>query len=165
MKPLVYLETSVVSYLAARPSRDLIVAAHQQITAQWWDQRENWTLYASRLVVAEAAGGDADAAARRIQLLQGIAHLALTPEAEALVEQLMKVAALPATALEDAFHIGLAIAHGMDFLVTWNCTHIANASKRNLIAKVANSAGYVMPVICTPEELLGENNVDRSDCR
>lgn len=160
MKPLVYLETSVISYLAARPSRDLIVAAHQQITQQWWDQKENWALYASRLVVTEASGGDTEAAARRIQLLQGIAHLALTSEVETLVEQLMKVAALPATALEDAFHIGLAIAHGMDFLVTWNCTHIANASKRNLIARVASNAGYVMPVICTPEELLGENDVD-----
>jgi hypothetical protein len=160
VKPLVYLETSVVSYLAARPSRDLIVAAHQQITQQWWELKENWAIYGSRLVVAEASGGDAEAAARRLQLLQGIAHLALTPEVEALVEQLMKAAALPASALEDAFHIGLAIAHGMDFLVTWNCTHIANASKRNLIARVANNAGYVMPVICTPEELLGENNVD-----
>jgi predicted nucleic acid-binding protein len=160
MKSLVYLETSVVSYLAARPSRDLIVAAHQQITQQWWDQRENWGLYASRLVVTEASGDDADAAARRIQLLQGVAHLAVTPDVETLVEQLMKVAALPVTALEDAFHIGLAIAHGMDFLVTWNCTHIANAAKRNLITKVANQAGYVMPVICTPEELLGDDYVD-----
>lgn len=160
MKPLVYLETSVVSYLAARPSRDLIVAAHQQITQQWWDQKGSWTLYTSRLVVTEASGGDIDAAAKRIELLQGVPQLALTSDVEMLVEQLMKFAALPATALEDAFHIGLAIAHGMDFLVTWNCTHIANATKRNLISKIAGNAGYVMPVICTPEELLGENHVD-----
>ncbi len=162
MRSSVYVETSVISYLAARPSSDVIVAAHQQLTQQWWDYRYDWDLYASRLVVAEAKRGDAEAAERRVELLKGISHLAITAEVENLVNRLMQAVALPSTAVEDAFHIGLATAHGMDFLLTWNCTHIANATKRGVIERVCVDAGYAMPVICTPEEMLGERNVDRS---
>ncbi len=163
MKSTVYIETSVVSYLAARMSRDLVVAGHQQITQEWWDARDDWELYASRLVVVEAMRGDPGASDRRLQHLRGIPHLAMTPQVETLVAALVESAALPEKAVEDTFHIALAAVHGMDFLLTWNCTHIANAIKRGTIERVCETAGYAMPIICTPEELLGERNVDRSD--
>lgn len=107
--------------------------------------------------------GDSGASTRRLQLLRGIPHLAMTPQVETLVVALMEAAALPEKAVEDAFHIALATVHGMDFLLTWNCKHIANAIKRGTIERVCEMTGYAMPVICTPEELLGERNVDRSD--
>ena len=163
MKSTVYIETSVISYLAARMSRDLVVAGHQQITQEWWDARGDWKLYASRLVAEEATRGDPAASARRLDHLNGIPHLAMTPQVETLVVALIEAAALPEKAVEDAFHIALATVHGMDFLLTWNCTHIANAIKRGLIERVWDAAGYTMPIICTPEELIGERNVDRSD--
>lgn len=163
MKSTVYIETSVISYLAARMSRDLVVAGHQQITQEWWEVRDDWELFSSRLVVAEAMRGDPEAAQRRLGQLQDIPHLAMTTEAETLVTALIKAAALPEKAVEDAFHIALATVHGMDFLLTWNCKHIANAIKRGTIEHVCVTAGFAMPVICTPEELLGEKNVDRSD--
>lgn len=163
MKQTVYIETSVISYQAARPSRDLIVAAHQQITQEWWAVRDDWELYASRLVLSEAMRGDPSASSRRVQQLHGIPHLAMTPRIETLVVALIEVAALPEKAVEDAFHIALAAVHGMDFLLTWNCKHIANATKRGIIESVCEMAGYAMPVICTPEELLGGRNVERSD--
>ncbi|MBS4099065.1 MAG: type II toxin-antitoxin system VapC family toxin [Sulfuricella sp.] len=164
MKQTVYIETSVISYLAARMSRDLVVAGHQQITQEWWELRDDCELHASRLVVVEAMKGDHGASARRLELLHGIPHLAMTPQVETLVVALMEAAALPEKAVEDAFHIALATVHGMDFLLTWNCKHIANAIKRGVIERVCEMAGYAMPVICTPEELLGDRNVDRSDC-
>lgn len=163
MKSTVYIETSVVSYLVARMSRDLVVAGHQQITQEWWEVRNDWELYASRLVVAEAMRGDPSASARRLEQLHGIPHLAMTPQVEPLVVALIEAAALPEKAVEDAFHIALAAVHGMDFLLTWNCKHIANAIKRGIIERVCEMAGYAMPIICTQEELLGEKNVDRSD--
>ncbi len=160
MKSTVYIETSVISYLSARMSRDLVVAGHQQITQEWWEVRDDWDLYASRLVVVEAMRGDPDASARRLEQLRGIPHLAMVPHVEILVAGLIKAAALPEKAVEDAFHIALASVHGMDFLLTWNCKHIANAIKRGVIEHVCEMAGYAMPVICTPEELLGDKNVD-----
>lgn len=163
MKSTVYIETSVISYLIARMSRDLVVAGHQQITQEWWEARDDWELYASRLVVAEATRGDPGASSRRLEQLHGIPHLAMTPPVETLVVALIEAAALPEKAVEDAFHIALATVHGMDFLLTWNCKHIANAIKRGIIERVCERAGYAMPVICTPEELLGEKNVERSD--
>jgi hypothetical protein len=99
-----------------------------------------------------------------MEKLHGIPHLAMTSQVETLVAALIEAAALPEKAVEDAFHIALAAVHGMDFLLTWNCKHIANAIKRGIIEHVCEIAGYAMPIICTPEELLGDRNVDRSDC-
>lgn len=163
MKSTVYIETSVISYLIARMSRGLVVAGHQQITQEWWEARDDWELYASRLVVAEATRGDPGTSSRRLEQLHGIPHLAMTPPVETLVVALIEAAALPGKAVEDAFHIALATVHGMDFLLTWNRKHIANAIKRGIIERVCERAGYAMPVICTPEELLGERNAERSD--
>jgi predicted nucleic acid-binding protein len=153
--PRVYLETTVISYLTARPSRNLRVVAHREITADWWARRRmRFELYVSRLVIDEASAGDVEAAAQRLVTLSGIPRLELTEAASLLAESLVTGAAIPREAIEDALHVAVAAAHGMDYLLTWNCRHIANAAMRNRIADVCASSGFEAPVICTPEELL-----------
>jgi predicted nucleic acid-binding protein len=153
----IYLETTIISYLAARPSRDLRVAAHQQATAEWWaGGRHDFELYVSQLVLEEAAAGDADAAARRLGLIEGLDFLNLTEACLALAEKLVADGSVPAEAEADALHIAVAAVHGMDYLLTWNCRHIANAMMRTRIQRSCFEAGYDAPVVCTPEELLEE---------
>ena len=152
-----YLETTVVSYLAARPSRDLRVAAHQQATSEWWTtKRHQFDVYVSQLVLEEAAVGDEDASGRRLGYLERISQLGLTDATLALAEKLLADGAVPQEAEEDALHIAVAAVHGMDYLLTWNCRHIANATMRSRIQASCFDAGYDAPVICTPEELLEE---------
>ncbi|MCI0463869.1 MAG: type II toxin-antitoxin system VapC family toxin [Gemmataceae bacterium] len=138
MKPLVYVETTIPSYLTAWPSRDLVRAAHQQLTREWWARRDRFDLYASRLVVQECQAGDAQAAVERLAALAGIS----------LLEQTAEVGELA-----DALHIATAAVHGMHYLLTWNCTHLANVVLRPQIEAVCRAAGYEPPLICTPEEL------------
>lgn len=154
MKPKVYVETTILSYLTALPSRDLVIAAHQQLTAEWWQGRERFSLFASEVVLAEAARGDPTAAARRLEAAGAMEMLSATPEAQFLAAALLEAAALPRKAAIDAVHVALAAAHGMDFLLTWNCTHIANAVIRPRIEAVCERQGFRPPVICTPEELV-----------
>lgn len=153
MKPRVYVETSVISYLAAWPSRDLVVAAHQQITQEWWGKRDRFDLYASPLVVSEAARGDANAAQRRLALLQDIPSVEMNAAVNVLGRQLVQQLALPPNALDDAFHVAAATVHGLGFLVTWNCTHIANLQTRRKIESICRACGFEPCVIGTPEEL------------
>ena len=156
MKPKVYIETTVVSYLTGWPSRDLIVAAHQQITREWWQGRTRFDLYVSQIGIREAGGGDPEPAALRLKALEGIQVLELSSEALSLAKQLITEGPLPEKAELDALHIGIAVVNGMDYLLTWNCTHIANAAMRHMIEAVCRSMGYEPPVICTPEELMEE---------
>jgi len=131
MKPKVYLETSVISYLASRPSRDLIVAANQQITQEWWQvQRQDFDLFISQLVVQEASAGDKQAAERRLQAIANTPLLTLSEEAVTFAEKLVEEGAMPRKAVEDALHIAVATLNGMDYLLTWNFKHIANATMR-----------------------------------
>ena len=153
-KAAVYIKTSVVSYLTATPSRDLITAAHQQLTHAWWGSRDHFDLYVSDAVVDEAARGNADAAARRLAALQGCTILAVNDRVRDLAQRLLKSTALPARAAIDAVHVAAAAVNGMDFLLTWNCTHIANATTRGKIERTCRLAGFQPPVICTPEELV-----------
>jgi len=154
-KPRVYLETTVVGYAAALPSRDLVVAAHQQITREWMgEHRGLYDIFVSQLVVREASAGDKDAVERRVAILQGIESLALTDDAADLARTLVDRGAIPKRSVEDALHIAVAAAHGMDYLLTWNCRHIANATMRGRIEAACRSCGYEPPVICTPEELI-----------
>ncbi len=156
MRPRVYIETTVVSYLTARPSRDLVVAAHQEVTREWWEERRSgFELYVSQLVIQEAAAGHPEAARRRLDELAGVPSLALREEAVALARRLIDRGAVPSQAAADALHIALATVHGMDYLLTWNCRHIANAEIRQAVASVCELHGYEPPVICTPEELMG----------
>lgn len=157
MKPKVYLETSIISYLAARPSRDLVVAAHQQITSEWWDNsRHRFDLYTSELVIQEAGGGDTEAAARRLEFLAGLPSLTINEEVMTLAVALLDAKAVPARAVEDAYHIAMATMNGMGFLLTWNCKHIANAAMWPRIDAVCRTRGFAPPAIATPEQLTEE---------
>lgn len=157
MPQRVYLETSIVSYLAARPSRDLVTAARQQLTHEWWARRRStFDIYISELVVAEAAAGDPDAAERRAHLLQNLPLLNISEEATGLARTLMQAAGLPPRAGADALHIALAAWHGIDYLLTWNSTHIANAELRPKVERACRERGYEPPVLCTPDELMGD---------
>ena len=155
MKPKAYIETTVVSYLTARPSRDVVVAGHQQITHDWWRTApERFELVASQFVVDEANAGDASAASRRQAALEPVTLLDATDEALALAQELIRSGAIPATYPEDAAHIAIAVANGAAYIVTWNCRHIANATMRWRIERVCREQGYEPAIICTPEELM-----------
>ena len=153
MKQRVYVETTVISYLTARPSRDVVRVAHQQLTRDWWQRRNRFDLFVSEAVLQEARAGDPTAAADRLAALQGIPILNVTPEAGDLVKRLLRNHALPAVATTDALHIAVAAMNGMHFLLTWNCKHIANAATRFRIEQSCRLAGFAPPIICTPEEL------------
>lgn len=156
MKPKLYLETTVPSYLTAWPSRDLIRAGHQQITREWWQtRRDNFDIYISQFVLDEAGAGDIEAARERLAALHDFPLLDITDEAGDLAAALVASLALPAKAATDAAHIALAAVHGMHFLLTWNCTHIANAEMAVAIEGACCEHGFSCPVICTPEELMG----------
>jgi predicted nucleic acid-binding protein len=156
MKSRVYLETTIPSYLTARPSRDIVRAAEQEVTRTWWNTRNAFELYVSELVIDEVAAGDPHAAAQRLEALAGVQLLEMTREAEGLGVQLVRQAALPQRAAIDALHIALAAVHGMNYLLTWNCKHIANATMRSKIEEVCRATGFESPIICTPMELLEE---------
>jgi hypothetical protein len=157
MKPKVYLETSVISYLASWPSRDLIVAANQQLTQEWWQvRRQDFDLFISQLVIQEASAGNEGAAQRRLQVVADIPLLTLSEEVMNFAERLVKEGPMPREAVEDALHIAVATLNGMDYLLTWNFRHIANATMRYKIERVCRLAGLEPPIICTPQELLEE---------
>jgi predicted nucleic acid-binding protein len=155
MKPRVYIETSIPSYLTARRSRDLIAAANQELTQEWWETRKNdFELAISEFVSREAAAGDPDAARNRLAALVGIPELNITDEVDQLAQILMEKVPLPEKAQLDALHIAVATVHGIDYLLTWNCTHINNAELRPKIEAICRLQGYEPPIICTPQELL-----------
>lgn len=157
MKPKLYLETTVPSYLTAWPSRDLIRAGHQQITREWWQvRRARFDIYISQFVLDEAGAGDSEAARERLAALRGFPLLDPTDEVVELAEALTASLVLPKQAVTDAVHIALAAVHGMHFLLTWNCAHIANAEMVPAIESACRERGFECPVICTPEELMGQ---------
>ena len=157
-KEAVYIETSLVSYLVARPSRDLIRAARQQLTVDWWEnERTKFDLFVSDAVLQEASAGNQSEAAKRLAALAGVPLLQITNAAVLLAADLVKKHALPIKDAQDALHIAIACVNGMDYLLTWNCKHIANAQMRHKIEQTCRSAGFEPPVICTPEEM-GETN-------
>lgn len=157
MKPKVYIETSIVSYYTSHPSRDLVTAARQQITREWWEENRYWfEVYISAPVLEEAKGGDPSAAEKRLEAIAGMPVLKITAEAEELAASLGKAGPISEEHSEDALHIALATVNGMDFLLTWNFSHINNAIIKKGIIRVAENHGYECPVICSPDELLGE---------
>ena len=155
MKATVYLETSIIGYLTSRPSRDLITAANQQLTHEWWtDHREIFDIFISQFVIDECGEGDAVAAQERLEVLTGVRQLDAIEDVENVAEELVKQVPLPEKAGVDALHIAVATVHGMEYLLAWNCTHIANAAFRPPIEAVCRSFGYEPPTICTPQELM-----------
>jgi hypothetical protein len=155
----IYIESTIPSYVVARPARDLLQAARQQLTRDWWDlKREKHDLFASQIVLDEIAGGDAEIARQRLELVSQIQLLDLTDDANALAKDILRSGVLPPEADRDAAHIALATVHEMDILLSWNCRHIANAANQPRLRKLADAAGFTLPVICTPEELLGNDD-------
>lgn len=155
MKPKVYLETTIPSFLAARASRDVVIAGQQQATRDWWqERRQRYQLLVSGLVLAESRRGDSEAAKEREAILATCGVLDFTEAAEHLARAILASRLLPAKAAVDAAHIAVASVHGVDFLLTWNCRHIANAAIVDRVRMVIAAAGYVPPVICTPVELM-----------
>jgi len=154
LKPKVYIETSIPSYLTAWRSRDLVVAGNQETTKEWWDRRNDFELYISEFVLQEVSSGDIKAAAERLKSLEGIPEIEITEEVAVIAEKLLTDASLPSKARLDALHIATATIGGMDYLLTWNCAHIANPAFRFKIESVIRFFGYEPPIICTPQELL-----------
>lgn len=156
MKPTVYIETTIVSYLVGRlNTRDLVVASNQELTREWWAGRKaGFDLFASAAVVGEVREGDTELAAHRLSLLEDVKLLEVTRPAIALASDLILRTQLPANAEIDALHIAVAAVHGMDYLLTWNCKHIANAVTLPKVYEVCRDAGYEPPFVCTPQELM-----------
>jgi hypothetical protein len=151
----IYIESTIPSYVVARPARDLLQAARQQLTRDWWDlRRSRHELFTGQLVLDEIAIGEREMAKRRVELMAGIKLLQATDEARELTRNIMDARLLPAKAEGDGAHIALATVHEMDILLTWNCRHIANAFILGHLRRLIESCGYVAPTICTPEEFL-----------
>ena len=155
MKGRIYIETSVISYLKSRISTDTIVTAHQELTNKWWEERASrFDVVVSELVYREAAAGDAGAARARLEAIAKLRILTTTEEAVSLAELLTTGGPIPREYGADALHIAIAAVNGIDYLLTWNCKHLANAAHRGRIESLVEGAGYVCPIICTPEELM-----------
>ena len=151
----VYIETTIPSYLTSWPSAQVVHAGHQISTRDWWDNhRQRFELFTSLVTHQEAASGDQVAAQRRMDSLEGIPLLAITPECEAIADAILSAGLIPVTADRDALHIGVATFHQMKLLLTWNIRHIANANVREDLRVLIETLGYTLPTICTPEELL-----------
>jgi len=155
MKETVYVETSVFSYLTARPSNDLRSMANQNTTTEWWEtQWPNYSVFASELVISEASQGSLDAAERRLAAIADLPLLQISENVRVLAQALIESHALPEKAEADAYHVAIAAVNGVAYLLTWNCTHIANAHTRPKIETTCRTLGYEPPVICTPIELM-----------
>lgn len=157
MKPKLYIETSVISYYTSRPSRDLIVAGHQQITQEWWTRQiQQYEPHVSEVVLDEISRGDVIAAQSRLEAAEGFIPLEITSDVIGLAQEYYAALELPDKARLDSIHLALAVQHGMDYLVSWNFIHIVGARPRGIVQAINYSRGIVTPIICTPEELFEE---------
>lgn len=154
----VYIETTIISYLTARPSKNILATAWQELTKEWWTHRRTYfDLFTSELVLAEAYKGDAEAAQRRLNHLEDVPIIATTDSAIEFARRLINEGPLPEKAIDDALHIALSAVHRIDYLMTWNFKHIDNAEMKPSIRELCVLHGYHYPEICTPQELMGEN--------
>ena len=155
MNGSVYIETSILGHLTARPTDNLIVAANVKITQDWWNEyRRSFMLYASEIVEDEAGKGDPEMASQRLNLLQSLMLLELTEEAFELSQAFLSQSNLPPKAADDSLHISTATVYGLDYLLTWNCKHIVNAQIQKKLAYLSLDSGYELPTICTHYELM-----------
>jgi predicted nucleic acid-binding protein len=157
MSETVYIETSIIGYLTARTSNNLILMANVEATRDWWDtRRTQFDLYISQTVLDESAQGDTEIASRRLEILSDFSLLAVNEAVQYLAMQFLTKSNLPPKAADDALHIAVATVYGLDYLLTWNCKHIANAQIQKKLAQISFRAGYELPTICTPYELMGD---------
>ena len=151
----VYLETSFISYLTSQPSRDLVIAAHQQITSEWWNtQSHKFECVISQFVIDEISVGNAVEVRKRMDIVGNLDALEVTAKAEALAMHIVNSGIIPHKAMNDAAHIAVAAIHGIDYILTWNCKHLANAHILKKVRAVCQAQGYPTPDVCTPEELM-----------
>ncbi|MCY4282585.1 MAG: type II toxin-antitoxin system VapC family toxin [Gammaproteobacteria bacterium] len=156
-RPIVYMETTVVSYLTARPSRDVVIAGHQQSTREWWEDRQSdFRVVASPLVLQEASRGDNQAAQSRLDILRIVELLEINDDATTLARELIESGIIPETSLDDALHVAIAAVNGCNYLATWNYRHLVSAGVRARIETFCRDKGYEAVIICTPEDLLEE---------
>ncbi len=157
MSESVYIETSILGYLTARSTKNLILAGNIEMTRDWWELRRSaFTLYISQVVLDEATRGDEEIAAQRLEAVRGFPLLEVTEAVQNLAIQFMTRSNLPPKASDDAIHIALATVNSLDYLLTWNCKHIANAQIQKKLLKICSDFGYTLPIICTPYELMGD---------
>jgi hypothetical protein len=156
MKPTVYIESTIISYLTARPSRDLIVAAHQQMTIEWWEEvRPKVEGFISLFVNQEISRGDEEAARKRIQAVKDLPVLEINDEIQKLAEKYFIELEIPEKAKLDAAHLAVAVWHEMDYLLSWNCRHIVSGRVKKSLEEINATLNLKTPVLCTPEELMG----------
>ena len=158
MKPKLYLETSIISYLTARPSRDVVINANQQLAQEWWESRQNFEIFVSQMVIDEISKGDSNFAQKRLNLIQDFPLIDFNVEALDLAKEILRQNVLPPKATLDVFHIAATAVNEMDFLLTLNCKHIANAFIFRRIEKICTEFGYETPIVCTPQEILEKEN-------
>lgn len=159
MKPSVYLETSIISYLTSQPSKDLVTSANQLVAHEWWNRKRNgFDLYISELVLEEAGRGDVVMARRRLELVADIPLLDVNEDVIVLAEEILRNNILPAKAAADISHIAIAAVHEVDFLLTLHCKHIANAFIYRRIERICRCFGVVAPIFCTPQEMVGKED-------
>ena len=160
-QPRLYIESSVVSYRAARPSRDVVVLAHQEITRAWWERcLPQYDVCISQIVVEEIRRGDPVAAARRLDSVSSFYSLPTSREVEELAAIYLDELVFPEKALRDTLHVAVASVHNIDYLVTWNCAHIVNAHIRRRLAEINLREGVSIPIICTPEEMVNDDETE-----
>ncbi len=160
-KQTVYIETTIPSFLTARLSNNLISVGKQEVTRKWWETRKDkYSLYISELVLSESMKGDITASEKRLKAIEELPLLAIDNESIQLTEKIMETGIIPSRAAADAAHIAIASRHGVDYLLTWNCSHIANAEILRRICFIVSEAGYYLPIICTPDELFGGEEND-----
>ncbi len=153
----VYLETTVISYLVARPSRDLVLAAHQSVTRDWWEnERGKYRCVVSEEVILEAGRGDPAMARMRLEVIAGLEVLEVSPGMRTMAMDLVRTGVFPKSMLSDAVHITVAIEHRLDYLLTWNCRHMANLAVIARLEHIARGTGGKLPRIGTPLELTGD---------
>jgi predicted nucleic acid-binding protein len=157
MKESLYLDTSIIGYLTIRPNNNLITASNALITQNWWDtRRQNFVLYISEVVLEELARGDQEIAIKRLDLVNDLPLLEINESVEKLAQEFLIKSNLPPRAADDALHIALATFYQVDYLLTWNCKHIANAQIQKKLLQISIQSGYELPTICTPYELIGD---------
>lgn len=155
MKPKVYIETSVISYLVARPSKNLIIAAHQASTLDFWKRLDEFDVYISDIVIQEAAKGDRTQAEKRSETIATLPVLMIDDDVRELARQFLDLGIIPEKCPEDALHIAVSAANGMDAIVTWNFKHMNNPFIRTRVRRIVETNGWICPEICSPEEFLG----------
>ncbi len=153
----IYIESTIPGYLTARPSRDIVLAGKQETTREWWSRyAKQLNLYTSFVCLDESGMGDPEAAAKRLEVLRNVVVLEFTEAVEVVANDLLERGLVPAKCAADAMHVAFATVHEMDVLLTWNCTHLANAFIMRDLTNRLRELGYEPPVICTPEEMMGD---------